>query len=130
MSTKSRSKHRLAQPLPAVVRADDRGRPLSVDGRSIDAIRESWLVEDRWWTDEPVRRRYWEVVTADGRPVVVVRDLASGGWCTQRAWAKVVCVSVRLMGVCAGFRQPVGMPIPTGSRSCATGTVRPGPRRP
>jgi hypothetical protein len=77
-------RYRLAQPLPAVVRSDDRGRPLSVDGRSIDAIRESWLVEDRWWTDEPVRRRYWEIVTARGELLIVFRELARGGWYRQR----------------------------------------------
>ncbi len=59
---------RLGLPLPAVVRADERGRPLAVDGREVEAVRESWLVEDRWWTDEPLRRRYWEVVTS-ARPV-------------------------------------------------------------
>jgi len=50
----------------------------------VEAVRESWLVEDRWWTDEPLRRRYWEVVTADGRDVVVYRDLVAGGWFAQR----------------------------------------------
>ena len=83
-----RAKHRLAQPLPAVVRADERGRPLSVDGRSIDAIRESWLVEDRWWADEPVRRRYWEIVTVRGELLIVFRELPGapdrGGWYRQR----------------------------------------------
>ena len=53
-------------------------RPQTVDGRAVDAVRESWLVEDRWWTDAPLRRRYWEVVTADGRSTVVFRDLDSG----------------------------------------------------
>src|SRR3954464_14084548 len=75
---------RLNLPLPATVRADDRGRPLAVHGRAIDAVRESWLVEDRWWTDEPLRRRYWEVVTADGRDLVVFRDLREGRWYAQR----------------------------------------------
>jgi CO dehydrogenase/acetyl-CoA synthase delta subunit len=51
----------------------------------VEAVRESWLVEDRWWTDEPVRRRYWEVVTDDGRAVVVFRDLERGEWFEQRA---------------------------------------------
>jgi CO dehydrogenase/acetyl-CoA synthase delta subunit len=50
----------------------------------VEAIRESWLIEDRWWTDEPLRRRYWEVVTADGRDLVVFRDLGRGAWFTQR----------------------------------------------
>ena len=60
------------------------GRPEAVDGRAVEAVRESWLVEDRWWTPAPVRRRYWEVVTADGRNLVVYRDLVEGGWFAQR----------------------------------------------
>ena len=75
---------RLGRPRPARERAGDDGRPLLVDGRAVDAVRESWLVEDRWWTDRPVRRRYWEVVTTDGRNLVVYRDLVSGGWFAQR----------------------------------------------
>lgn len=76
---------RLALPRRARVRAEAAdGRPLAVDGRAVDAVRESWLVEDRWWTAEPVRRRYWEVVTACGRNVVVFHDLRGGGWFAQR----------------------------------------------
>ena len=73
------------EPRPARVRAGDGGRPLAVEGRAVEAVRESWLVEDRWWTDRPLRRRYWEVVTGDGRDVVVFRDLDAGGWFTQKA---------------------------------------------
>ena len=50
----------------------------------MEAVRESWLVEDRWWTPEPVRRRYWEVVTTCGRDMTVFRDLEGGRWFTQR----------------------------------------------
>jgi hypothetical protein len=61
------------------------GVPRATDGRAIEAVRESWLVEDRWWTDRPLRRRYWEVVDARGRNLVVFHDLRSGGWFTQAA---------------------------------------------
>jgi hypothetical protein len=66
------------------VRAGEGGRPLVVDGRPVDAVRESWLIEDRWWTDQPLRRRYWEVVTEDGRNLVVFRELERGTWFRQR----------------------------------------------
>jgi hypothetical protein len=75
---------RLAKPRTARVRAGGQGRPESVDGREVEAVRESWLVEDRWWTDAPLRRRYWEVVTADGRNLVVFRDLQEDRWYAQR----------------------------------------------
>ena len=75
---------RLAKPREARVREGAQGRPVAVDGREVEAVRESWLVEDRWWTPAPVRRRYWEVVTTCGRNLVVYRDLVEGGWFAQR----------------------------------------------
>ncbi len=75
---------RLAVPRPARVRAASDGRPLEVDGRAVDAVRESWLVEDRWWTARPLRRRYWEVVTASGGDLVVFHELVGGRWYRQR----------------------------------------------
>jgi hypothetical protein len=80
----SRGPRRLAPPRPVKVRADQSGRPDAVGNRAVEAVRESWLVEDRWWTDAPLRRRYWEVVTADGRDLVVFRDLQGGRWYAQR----------------------------------------------
>jgi hypothetical protein len=75
---------RLAEPRPARVRAGEGGCPDVVDGRRVESVRESWLVEDRWWTDVPLRRRYWEVVTTCGRDLVVFRDLERGRWYAQR----------------------------------------------
>ena len=80
----SRGPRRLATPRPVRVRAAEGGRPEEVAGHAVEAVRESWLVEDRWWTDRPLRRRYWEVVTADGRNLVVFRELAGGRWYAQR----------------------------------------------
>lgn len=72
-------------PRPARVRVDAGGAPCVVDGRRIELVRESWLVEDRWWSARPLRRRYWEVVSAQGRNLVVFHDLRCGGWFTQSA---------------------------------------------
>jgi hypothetical protein len=83
-SVSGRGPRRLAAPRAARVEAGEDGRPLAVGGRAVEAVRESWLIEDRWWTESPLRRRYWEVVTADGRDVVVFRDLVGGGWFAQR----------------------------------------------
>lgn len=75
---------RLATPRAVPVRAGAGGRPLEVDGDRVESVRETWLVEDRWWTPRPVRRRYWEVVTARGRDLVVFHELVRGGWFAQR----------------------------------------------
>jgi hypothetical protein len=75
---------RLAVPRRVAVGADAGGHPQTVDERIVDAVRESWLVEDRWWTERPLRRRYWEVVTSCGRDEIVFQDLESGRWWRQR----------------------------------------------
>jgi hypothetical protein len=85
MSRPAGRAHRLGQPRRARVEADlNDGRPCLVDGRVVDGVRESWLVEDRWWNGSPIRRRYWEIVTTCGRNVVVFHDLRGGGWFAQR----------------------------------------------
>lgn len=71
-------------PRPARVRLRD-GAPARVNGEAVELLRESWLVEDRWWSEQPLRRRYWELVGVRGRNVVVFRDLLAGGWFTQGA---------------------------------------------
>ena len=78
-----RGPRRLNLPRPVPVRSGAGGRPLAVAGRPVEAVRESWLVEDRWWTDAPLRRRYWEVLVAGGRNMVVFRDLEEGAWYEQ-----------------------------------------------
>lgn len=77
------AKRALGTPRCARVRAVAGGAPRQVDGRAIEAIRESWLVEDRWWTGRPLRRRYWEVLDCAGRNVVVFHDLGTGEWFVQ-----------------------------------------------
>jgi hypothetical protein len=67
------------------VRARKDGVPETVGGRPVDSVREQWVVEDRWWTPKPVRRRYFELVLDDGRNVVVFRDLVSRRWFSQRS---------------------------------------------
>jgi hypothetical protein len=73
----------LNHPRTARVRWRD-GMPAQVNGEAIESLRESWLVEDRWWTAQPLRRRYWELVGVRGRNVIVFHDLCSGRWFMQR----------------------------------------------
>jgi hypothetical protein len=75
----------LGAPTPVAVEADERGTPAAVAAVAVDTLREEWVVEDRWWTGRPLRRRYFELVLVDGRNVVVFRDLVAGGWFVQRA---------------------------------------------
>lgn len=58
-----------------------------IDGRRrlVVAVREDWLVQDRWWTDEPVDRHYFELVVEPGRRLVVFHDERSGEWLTHES---------------------------------------------
>ena len=76
---------RIAVPGLMRVRANEGGVPATVDGSPVDSVREQWVVEDRWWTSRPLRRRYFELVLEDGRNVVVFRDLVARKWFSQRA---------------------------------------------
>jgi hypothetical protein len=76
---------RLGGPQRAAVHADERGVPVEVGPTPVDSVREEWVVEDRWWTGKPLRRRYFELVLTNGRNVVVFHDLRGGGWFVQRA---------------------------------------------
>jgi hypothetical protein len=71
---------RLSQVQPAQVELGRDGTPVRLDGRSVEQVRERWIVEEGWWTDAPVRRAYVELVLADGGLAIVFEDLAGGGW--------------------------------------------------
>lgn len=70
---------------PVRVEIDEEGMPTGVAGRKVASIRESWLVEEGWWSAEPLRRQYFELVTIGGQNLTVFRSLPEGAWFLQRA---------------------------------------------
>jgi hypothetical protein len=80
-----RSAGRLNAPRPALVETGFGGAPRVVNRQLVSLVREEWRVVDRWWTDEPVNRRYFEVVLEGGQNVCVYRDVLAGAWFTQNA---------------------------------------------
>ena len=76
---------RLNQPRPALVEAHANGVPRVVNRQQVATVREEWRIVDRWWTDEPVDRRYFDLVLETGENAVVYRDCESKTWFTQRA---------------------------------------------
>lgn len=48
--------------------------------RRVITIRDDWRVQDRWWTDMPVDRHYFEVVVEPGRRMLLYRERPSGEW--------------------------------------------------
>ena len=74
----------LGAPRPVTVEAAPGAAPRAValGGRlrAVAAVRDEWLVQDRWWTDGPVDRHYYELVLDPGRVAVVFRDIRAGEW--------------------------------------------------
>jgi hypothetical protein len=79
-----RPARRVNEPRAAVVEAGRDGAPRAVNRQDVALVREEWRVVDRWWTEEPVHRRYFEVVLDGGQSTVVFRDEERGGWFSQR----------------------------------------------
>jgi hypothetical protein len=75
---------RLGAPRAAAVHVGAGGVPAAVARTCVESVAEEWIVEDRWWTGRPLRRRYFELVLEDGRNAVVFRDLGTGRWFSQR----------------------------------------------
>jgi hypothetical protein len=81
----ARSARRLNSPRPALVEAHADGLPRRLNRQEVAVVREEWRVVDRWWTEEPVTRRYFDVVLESGENTVVYYDGDGGSWFTQRA---------------------------------------------
>jgi hypothetical protein len=77
----------LNRPRPVKIEADAAHLPLVLylSGRrlAIESVVETWRIDDEWWREKPVSRRYWRVVLEDGRVVDVYQALASGRWWRQ-----------------------------------------------
>lgn len=75
---------RLYGPARVTVEVDAEGVPTAVEGLAVEAVREEWVVEDRWWTLRRLWRHYFELILVDGRNVVVFRT-GDEHWYRQRA---------------------------------------------
>ena len=80
----ARAARRLNAPRSALVEGHADGTPKRVNRQDVAFVREEWRVVDRWWTEEPVQRRYFEVVLETGQNTVVFRDDEQGQWYSQR----------------------------------------------
>ena len=81
----ARAARRLNAPRPALVEAHADGTPRRVNRQGVAIQREEWRVVDRWWTEQPVDRRYFDVVLATGENAVVFLDGEAQIWFSQRA---------------------------------------------
>jgi hypothetical protein len=80
-----RTAGRINEPRQALVEAGFDGTPRKVNRQGVALVREEWRIVDRWWTEDPISRRYFDVVLESGQNAVVFRDEERGGWFSQKA---------------------------------------------
>ena len=75
-------------PAPLEVTEDGWQQPVSIALNRrillVASVDDRWQVDDEWWRERPISRRYYQVTTADGRRLTIFRDQANGGWYHQR----------------------------------------------
>src|SRR5436305_14992381 len=80
---------RLNAPQRALVEAHVDGSPRRVNRSPVALVREEWRVVDRWWTEEPVSRRYFDLVLAGRERAGGHPDEGRGRWCPRGgAWGR------------------------------------------
>ena len=75
-------------PAPIAVEVDAHQIPVAITlhGRrlKVASIDDLWEIDEEWWREQPIARRYYQVTTEDGRRITIFRDLVEGGWYRQR----------------------------------------------
>jgi len=65
------------------VELDALGMPRLISGVTVEAVLETWRIDDEWWRAS-ITRRYHEVVLDGGKHVVLFEDQASTEWWIQK----------------------------------------------
>ncbi|PKB71355.1 MAG: hypothetical protein BZY87_05735 [SAR202 cluster bacterium Io17-Chloro-G6] len=61
-------------------------RRLAQEGRSlmIASINDLWQVDDEWWRERPISRRYYQITTQDEQRLTIFRDQLNAQWYWQK----------------------------------------------
>ncbi len=66
------------------------GRSMAMASLAVTSINDLWQVDDEWWREHPISRRYYQVTTQDERRLTIFRDQLNGSWYWQKGGAKAV----------------------------------------
>ncbi len=50
----------------------------------VTAINDLWQVDDEWWRERPISRRYYQITTQNDRRLTIFRDQLNGSWYWQK----------------------------------------------
>ncbi len=84
---KSSALSRLNEPEPIKIKENQKGEPVAVLGKitkSVQAIEDTWRIDDEWWGREPISRIYYIIQLATGQRFTVYKDLISNLWYRQQ----------------------------------------------
>ena len=70
-------------PQRAQVELDACGLPSRIGVVPIEAVRETWRIDDEWWR-EPITRTYYEVLLKGGQRAVIFVDHVTQEWFVQK----------------------------------------------
>ena len=56
----------------------------------VTAINDLWQVDDEWWRERPISRRYYQITTQDDRRITIFRDQLNAQWYWQRGGGEAV----------------------------------------
>ena len=51
---------------------------------SVTSINDLWQVDDEWWRERPISRRYYQITTSNDRRLTIFRDQLNGSWYWQK----------------------------------------------
>lgn len=75
-------------PRPLRVTVGPHGEPRAVEiaarMRAVTDQRDCWRIEDRWWTEEPIDRTYYELELEGGEVTTLFYDRLGNSWFEQR----------------------------------------------
>jgi hypothetical protein len=60
---------------------------IQVKGKTLNIARieEVWEIDEEWWRERRIARRYYLVTTEAGGQITIFLDLVGGGWYRQNA---------------------------------------------
>ena len=57
---------------------------LTSTSMAVIAINDLWQVDDEWWRERPISRRYYQITTQNDRRVTIFKDQLNAQWYWQK----------------------------------------------
>ncbi len=57
---------------------------LALTRLAVTAINDLWQVDDEWWRERPISRRYYQITTQNDRRLTIFRDQLNAQWYWQK----------------------------------------------